>query len=89
MKPKFLVSFSQFSAVAGSRRWFPAALVPEAQPEISQTRSVWFDHIETFVLKGQRISRRAFPRPFRTEKDYWKLPDTPCLANFLLSLCDN
>ena len=62
-------------------------LVPKAQPEISQTRSVWYHGKRKFVLKGRRkyldddcVSE--IPSSLQDESICASNPDTSCLANF-------
>ena len=55
--------------------------VPQGQPEISQTRSVWFAPPKKFVLKGRRISIELIfqmvPSSLQDEKRYW-INQPPC-----------
>jgi hypothetical protein len=61
-------------------------LVPEAQPEISQIRSVWYRGGMESVLKGRwngtHTLHPSFHRPFRTDA-FARFDQTlACLANF-------
>jgi hypothetical protein len=63
-------------------------LVPAGQPEISQTRSVWYRGKRKTVLNGrwkQHLNndcRLEIPPSFQDESICASNPDTSCLANF-------
>ena len=69
----------------GSRFWRRAGFVPKGQPEISQTRSVWFIVQSKSVLKGRRKSIVLSGRTNIADA----LPATSWLANFHASLRDS
>ena len=48
------------------------SIVPEAQPEISQTRSVWLPSIMNFRPDGtMEVQRRRMPRSHSSVKFHW------------------
>jgi putative transposase len=62
-------------------------IVPKAQPEISQTRSVWYRGKRKPVLKGRWKHLNddctlEIPSSFQDESICMSKPDTACLANF-------